>query len=56
MSEPRPLDADKIDRLKARFEAVRAREQGQDLSRADRIQAKRTAPRERPQTPERERE
>lgn len=33
MNEPRPLDAAKIDRLKQRFEQVRAREQNSDVTR-----------------------
>jgi hypothetical protein len=33
MSEPRPLDAEKIDRLKARFERFREREAEADKQR-----------------------
>ena len=35
MSDPRPLDAAKIDRLKTRFEQVRAHEQGRAQDRQE---------------------
>ena len=49
MSEPRPLDPEKMDRLKAKFEAMRAREASTEKTAAPAASARE---RERPLTRE----
>lgn len=56
MNEPRPLDAAKIDRLKQRFEQVRAREQSSDASREEPRTRERPLTREAARTKARERD